>query len=472
LHLFCFKHFFSNCYIVSNILGNKRVSVFHYTDRKSGRGYSNFASTIYPNRPYIWPPFRKLYRWNFIFAFILVFASYESKFYGHSEPNIGENDREKKKKKKRKVGFRERRIIEYENRLRCYSSIDKIFRYFASIKKDSPSRPYEIFMTPEDFVRSITPGIMQPRNLGLDQYKTYEEYKRELVTSKGVFAKLGEYGLINYNDYLFLMTLLSASAKDFKLAFKLFDVNGNGELDKAEFEYVQELIMMQTMIGQKHHERAGLYNKQNLNSTLKSYFFGEDGSKKLSIDEFLIFQAHLHRDILKIECERRDAEFSGKGKISEVSFAEILLLHSCLTDVKKRVMLKRVKKKFGNNSNEKTGVTLDEIYSFFCFLYYIEDVDLALNFYNIAGAAIDAELLKRVARKVTGCHISDHVVDIVITLFDDNQDGRLSQKEFISIMKKRMNKGLRRSRDTRLMKLIGATNHCVVEQLKNSFYYH
>lgn len=58
----------------------------------------------------------------------------ESKFYGHSEPNIGENDREKKKKKKRKVGFRERRIIEYENRLRCYSSIDKIFRYFASIK--------------------------------------------------------------------------------------------------------------------------------------------------------------------------------------------------------------------------------------------------------------------------------------------------------------------------------------------------
>lgn len=64
---------------------------------------------------------------------------------------------------------------------------------------------------------------------------------------------------------------------------------------------------------------------------------------------------------------------------------------------------------------------MDEIYSFFCFLYYIEDVDLALNFYNIAGAAIDAELLKRVARKVTGCHISDHVVDIVITLFDDNQ---------------------------------------------------
>jgi hypothetical protein len=38
------------------------------------------------------------------------------------------------KKKKKKFGFRERRIIEYENRIRSYSSPDKIFRYFATLK--------------------------------------------------------------------------------------------------------------------------------------------------------------------------------------------------------------------------------------------------------------------------------------------------------------------------------------------------
>lgn len=31
----------------------------------------------------------------------------------------------------------------------------------------------EIFMTPEDFVRSLTPGVMQPRNLGLDKFKIF-----------------------------------------------------------------------------------------------------------------------------------------------------------------------------------------------------------------------------------------------------------------------------------------------------------
>ena len=48
-------------------------------------------------------------------------------------------------------------MIEYENRIRNFSTPDKIFRYFATLKIDN-----EVFMTPEDFVRSITPGMIQP----------------------------------------------------------------------------------------------------------------------------------------------------------------------------------------------------------------------------------------------------------------------------------------------------------------------
>ena len=29
----------------------------------------------------------------------------------------------------------------------------------------------QIFMTPEDFLRSLTPGVKQPEGLGLDQFK-------------------------------------------------------------------------------------------------------------------------------------------------------------------------------------------------------------------------------------------------------------------------------------------------------------
>lgn len=46
---------------------------------------------------------------------------------------------------------------------------------------------------------------------------------------------------------------------------------------------------------------------------------------------------------------------------------------------------------------------------------------MALHFYNIAGVGINGEVLKTVARKVIRREISDHVVDVVVTLFDENE---------------------------------------------------
>ena len=39
-----------------------------------------------------------------------------------------------KKETKERIGFRDRKIIDYENRIRAYSTPDKIFRYFATYK--------------------------------------------------------------------------------------------------------------------------------------------------------------------------------------------------------------------------------------------------------------------------------------------------------------------------------------------------
>lgn len=52
-------------------------------------------------------------------------------------------------------------IIGYEDRIRAYSTPDKIFRYFATLKVNQDG-DWEVYMTPEDFVRSITPGVKQP----------------------------------------------------------------------------------------------------------------------------------------------------------------------------------------------------------------------------------------------------------------------------------------------------------------------
>jgi hypothetical protein len=52
-------------------------------------------------------------------------------------------------------------IIEYENRIRSYSTPDKIFRYFATVKIVAEHTTL-IYMTPDDFLRAITPGMQQP----------------------------------------------------------------------------------------------------------------------------------------------------------------------------------------------------------------------------------------------------------------------------------------------------------------------
>jgi hypothetical protein len=52
-------------------------------------------------------------------------------------------------------------IIEYENRMRAYSTPDKIFRYFATVKIMNQENS-ETYMTPDDFLRAITPGMKQP----------------------------------------------------------------------------------------------------------------------------------------------------------------------------------------------------------------------------------------------------------------------------------------------------------------------
>lgn len=45
--------------------------------------------------------------------------------------------------------------------MRSYSTPDKIFRYFATVKLTYGDST-EVYMTPDDFLRAITPGMKQP----------------------------------------------------------------------------------------------------------------------------------------------------------------------------------------------------------------------------------------------------------------------------------------------------------------------
>lgn len=149
---------------------------------------------------------------------------------------------------KRRSGFRDRRIMSYEDRLRAYSTPDKLFRYFATVRMvDS------IYMTPEDFVRSITPGVKQPDGLGLDSFQRYSSSTSSTtswIREDSVFKRFGKSGLISFPDYVFLLTLLASPPRQFEIAFRMFDRNGDGLLERKEFE-VRASLRVEILAGSR-----------------------------------------------------------------------------------------------------------------------------------------------------------------------------------------------------------------------------
>jgi Ca2+-binding EF-hand superfamily protein len=279
----------------------------------------------------------------------------------------------------------------------------------------------------------------------------------------------------------------------------MFDLNGDGDVDAEEFERVQEIIRQTTSNGRKHrdHANTGSTISKKMNSALGNFFFGlllliirkeqeikltlfsgEDLSGKLTIDRFLAFQTQLQHEILALEFARKQPD--DRGRISEKQLAELLIEYADYPQKKRKAVIKRVKKAYGNTEDgEQEGIALEDyiklvaldyrswasrliVYAFsiFLVLMHIEDVEQALSFYTLAGASVDRDMLAHVAKVCTGAMLSEHVVDVIFTIFDEDGDGGLSNREFIAVMKNKLNRGLEKPKDTGVINFLAAVVKC------------
>lgn len=75
------------------------------------------------------------------------------------DEDVDTTDKKGNGKKKERIGFRDRKIMDYENRIRAYSTPDKIFRYFATYKstQDSEVKIIRLFvcLSPIKFINKI-----------------------------------------------------------------------------------------------------------------------------------------------------------------------------------------------------------------------------------------------------------------------------------------------------------------------------
>ena len=107
-----------------------------------------------------------------------------------SEEAVAELPIDEAAEKKTEKGFRKKKLMQYENKIRRYAQPDKVFRYFATVQACYPGaftivllllvliiildgKKEDIYMTPDDFVRSLTPdGELQPQDCLLDRFRT------------------------------------------------------------------------------------------------------------------------------------------------------------------------------------------------------------------------------------------------------------------------------------------------------------
>ncbi|XP_070830939.1 calcium uptake protein 3, mitochondrial isoform X4 [Chaetodon trifascialis] len=356
------------------------------------------------------------------------------------------------------------------------SSHEHRFRMFSSVEYEG-----QLYMTPQNFIESVT--MSEPRNKRPWRSLTKQELEKILTEtppvwrgSSKLFRNLRERGIISYTEYLFLLCILTKPHAGFKIAFNMFDADGNQMVDKREFLVLQEIFRKKNeKKGRKGdaEKSAQLVLKKDsqefvarsywdvlrrsasqvlfsdlaedftleradesitIDTTLLVHFFGKKGKAELTFDDFYRFMDNLQTEVLEIEFLTYS---KGMTTISEEDFAKILLRFTNVENI--NAYLENVRQCIP----DEKGITFDEFRSFFQFLNNLEDFAIAMQMYNFASRSIGQDEFARAVYVATGLKLTRHLVHTIFKIFDVDHDDQLSYKEFIGIMKDRLHRGAR-----------------------------
>ncbi|XP_050485380.1 calcium uptake protein 3, mitochondrial isoform X3 [Bombus huntii] len=354
------------------------------------------------------------------------------------------------------------------------------FIKFASVEYDG-----QLYMTPQDFLDSVVESEPRPR------------LKRRVLTDKELdvmrnsvpslrhgnphmFRNLRDKGIISYTEYLFLLSILIKPTSGFRIAFNMFDTDGNERVDKTEFLVMEKVFShawrgrhgtefkrnldlpkerqttLEAIQVQYIDDDQGLQRRHPIDTTLMVHFFGKDGTNELKYENFKCFMENLQQEVLELEFH----EFSkGRDAISEIDFAKILLRYTHLDADEYDKYVDRLIL----NSHLQISITFEEFCRFYQFLNNLDDFSIAMRMYTLADHPISKDEFQRAVKICTGSVLSDRIIDTVFALFDEDGDGQLSYKEFIAIMKDRLHRGFKsQQRHKRLQ----AFTSCVKQEMK------
>lgn len=89
------------------------------------------------------------------------------------------------------------------------------------------------------------------------------------------------------------------------------------------------------------------------------------------------------------------------------------------------------------------GIFFKQFYDFCQLLNTLDDFEIAMTMFTIAGTPVTEDEFGRAAKICLGRPLDKSVVTVVFNIFDVDGDGKLSHKEFLSVMKSWKLRGLK-----------------------------
>ena len=281
-------------------------------------------------------------------------------------------------------------------------------------------------MSIKNFFNAVTPGsferhefahgcsnhqLIQKEDVGADWIVD----ENELPVDGCLLNKLNSKGLLTYLDFHFLFLLMSTPKRYIETIFHAFDITADGKVEAKEF------IFILTKIANFKEDPENLLKMKC--SGLVKYLFGEDLNGSVSRADFVNMQKELIENILWLEYKH----YCPNGKhMTEVDFCRHLLYSSTMTEKKKEHLLRRVAKKYG----KEVGISFDNFKSFYEVLFGGADLERALFLLDKQGRGVTKSEFVKVADFVGHHNLDVHLVDVIYTLLDEDEDSRLSHKEF------------------------------------------